>query len=335
MSELPPGVQLGQMITAALSTQAVYVAAKLGIADRLANGPKSVDDLAREVQANPAALYRLLRTLASTGTFTEAKPRVFANTPISDMLRSDVPGSQRAFALMVGEVMYGALNEFLYSVQTGRPAFDKVLGMPIFEYLAKHPEKGQMFDQAMTSIHGPETQPMIDAYDFSAFRKIVDIGGGNASVLLKVLSANPKVHGVVFDLPGVIERTRCVIEQAGMADRCHAEEGDFFKAVPTGADAYLMRHIIHDWDDERSKLILRRCREAAAPSAKLLIVESVIPPGNQPHPGKWLDMIMLSVAGGLERTAEEFQKLLADGGWRLNRIVPTASPVSVIEGVPA
>lgn len=332
MQEPPPQAVLGQMITGALTTQAIYAAAKLGIADLLSAGPKDVDELGSAVQAHPEALYRLLRTLSSVGVFTETEPRRFALTPMSQLLRRDVPGSQWAFAIMVGELMYKQVGEFLHSIQTGGTAFEKFHGMPVFDFLAQHPDYGRLFDQAMTSVHGGETQPVVDAYDFTQFKTIVDVGGGNGSALMEILRAAPSANGIVFDMPSVIGRTSQTIRDAGMSNRCRGEGGSFFELVPRGADCYVLRHIVHDWDDERSALILRNCRNAAAPGAKVLVVESVIPPGNQPHPGKWLDLIMLSVAGGRERTAEEFQRLFAEAGLRLTRIVPTASPVSVLEG---
>jgi hypothetical protein len=320
------------MITGFAVSQAIYVAARRNVAEHLAAGPAPVEQLARQTGADPEALYRLLRALASVGVFTEPSPRRFANTPMSECLRPGVPGSQHAGALMVGSLCYPSFDQLPYSVETGRPGFDKVFGAPIFDYLAKRPDEGRLFDQAMMSIHGPETAAMIGAYDFTAFKTIVDVGGGNGSTLLEILRAAPGARGTVFDLPGVVERTAPVIAAAGLADRCRAEAGSFFESVPRGADAYILRHIIHDWDDDKSVQILRRCREAAAPGAKILIVESVIPPGDEPHPGKWLDLIMLAVPGGRERTAPEYEKLLAAAGLKLRRIVPTPSPVSVVEG---
>lgn len=335
MTDLPPAAQLSQMLTGCLLTQAVYAAAKFNLADHLAGGPQSIDQLAVKSGANASALSRLLRTLSSAGIFSESSPRTFALTSMAELLRSDVPGSQHAFALMMGDYCYKAIGEMHYSVQTGRTGFDHAFGSPLFDWLAHNPEAGKVFDAAMTGIHGPETRPMIDAYDFAAFNTIVDIGGGNASTITEILRACPKARGVVFDLPNVIERTKHALADAGLADRCRAESGDFFKQVAkAGAnDAYILRHIIHDWDDEKSVTILKRCREAAAPGAKLLVVESVLPAANQPHPGKWLDLIMLTCPGGLERTAEEYQSLFARSGWKLTRIVPTKSPVSVVEGV--
>ena len=335
MQQLPPHVELFQLITGFTVSQAIYAAAKLNVAERLARGPMAVDELASQCGANADALHRLLRALASVGIFTEPSPRRFANTPMSELLRPDVPGSQHAGAVMVGSLCYRSFAELPYSVETGRPGFDHVYGLPLFDYLTKHPEEGRTFDQAMTAIHGPETRAMIEAYDLSTFETIVDVGGGNGSTLIEILSALPRTRGIVFDLPGVVERTAPAIAAAGLAARCRAEAGSFFESVPRGADAYTLRHIIHDWDDEKSTVILRRCREAAAPGAKVLVVESVIPPGDEPHPGKWLDIIMLAVPAGRERTAAEYERLFAAAGLKLERIVPTKSPVSVVEGVAA
>ena len=333
MEPLPPPVQLFQLITGFTVSQAIYVAARLNVAEHLAAGPAPVDQIAQQAGANPDALYRLLRALASVGVFTEPSPRRFANTPMSECLRPNVPGSLHAGAVMVGDLCYPAFGDLPWTVQTGRPGFDKVFGAPIFDHLARHPDHGRLFDAAMTSIHGPETPAMIEAYDFRAFKTIVDIGGGNGSTLIEILRAAPAARGIVFDLPGVVERTASAIRAAGLAERCRAEAGSFFDSAPSGADAYILRHIIHDWDDDKSIQILRRCREAAAPGAKVLIVESVIPAGDASHPGKWLDVIMLAVPGGRERTAAEYEKLLAAAGLKLHRIVPTRSPVSVVEAV--
>lgn len=331
MAPLPPHVQLFQMMTGFTVTQAIYVAARLNIAEHLAGGPAGVEDLARRAGVDAGSLYRVLRALATLGIFTEPEPRRFANTEMSALLRPGVANSQHAGAVMIGEMCYPAFGELMYSVKTGRPGFDKHFGAPLFDYLGKHPEDGRIFDESMQSIHGPETPAMIGVYDFSGFRTIVDVGGGNGHTLIEVLRASPKARGIVFDLPGVAERTAPLIAAAGLGDRCRAEAGSFFDAVPKGADAYILRHIIHDWDDEKSVRILGRCREAMAPGGRVLVVESVIPPGDAMHPGKWLDVIMLSVPAGRERTKAEYEALFAKAGLRLERIVPTPSPVSVVE----
>jgi hypothetical protein len=333
MDQPPPSAQLFQMMTGFVVSQAIFVAARLGVADAVSGGPRPVADIARELKADPASLYRLLRTLASVGVFAETSPRTFSLTPMGAMLRRDDSSGMHAAALMIDGVCYGPFGQLVHSVKTGRPAFDEVFGSPIFDYFTAHPDVGRIFDAAMTGIHGPETPAMIEAYDFTPFKTIVDVGGGNGSLLFEVLRAAPGASGVVFDLPGVIERTNQAIRAAGLGDRCRAEGGSFFDSVTRGGDAYILRHIIHDWDNERCITILRRCREALAPGGKVLVIESVVPPGNDPHPGKMLDMIMLAVPGGVERTAEEFERLFAAAGLRLTRIVPTKSPVSVVEGV--
>jgi hypothetical protein len=314
--------------------QSLYAAAKLGLADLVKDAPRTSDDLARATGTHPRSLYRLLRALASIGVFAEEPGKRFALTPLADCLRSDVPGSQRAAALMMGDEQYQSWADVLHSLQTGRPAFDRRFGKPIFGYLADHPDQAKVFDAAMTAIHGGETRPMLDAYDFSGIGTLVDVGGGNGSLLAEVLRQYPAMHGVLFDRPDVIERARANLRAAGLEQRCRAAGGDFFQALPEGGDAYLFRHIIHDWDDEQSRTILANCRKAMGTSARLLLIESVIPPGNEHFLGKWLDLHMLVIPGGLERTEAEYRDLLAAAGFRLTRVVPTRLEVSVIEGVP-
>jgi hypothetical protein len=333
MPPLPPAVQLFQMTTGFAISQAIFVAARLDVAEQLAAGPLPVEELARKTGADADALYRVLRALASVGVFTEVTARRFGNTPMSEFLRPGVPGSQRAGALMIGSLCYPSFGELSWSVQTGRPGFDRVFGAPIFDWLARRPDEGRGFDEAMTSIHGAETPATIEAYGFTGLQTIVDVGGGNGSALVAILRSAPQARGIVFDLPGVVERTTPLIAAAGLASRCTAQAGSFFESVPGGADAYVLRHILHDWDDQKSIQILRRCREAAAAGGKVLVVESVIPGGDEPHPGKWLDVIMLAVPGGRERTAAEYEALLEAAGLKLQRIVPTRSPVSVVEAV--
>jgi hypothetical protein len=332
MPEATPQQQLARLITGYWLSQAIYVAAKLELPDRLRQGPRTADDLARETAVQPRPLYRLLRALASVGVFAEDAEHRFGLTPLADCLRSDVPGSQWAMAVMAGEEHYAAYGELFHSVRTGGTGFEKVYGEPIFDYLASRPEQARLFDQAMVSVHGRETGAMLDAYDFSGVRVLADIGGGNGSVLTAVLRKYPSMRGILFDRPHVAERARAGIAAAGLADRCQVVGGNFFESVPTGAEAYLMRHIIHDWDDERSTLILRNIHTAMATAGRLLVVEGIIPPGNEPAFGKLLDLTMLAIPGGQERTREEYQTLFRAGGFRLTRVVPTAAEVCVIEG---
>jgi ubiquinone/menaquinone biosynthesis C-methylase UbiE len=229
-------------------------------------------------------------------------------------------------------LFYPAWAQLLYSVQTGHVGFEKVYGVPIFEYLSKNPEQARLFDQTMVGVHGRETVPMLEAYDLSGIRVLADIGGGNGSVITAILSRYPEMRGVLFDLPNVVDRAKAGIEAAGLADRCQVIGGDFFQPVIPAADAYLMRHIIHDWDDDKSIRILQNVRRAIAKDGRVLVVESVIPTGNDPSFGKLLDLAMLVLPGGQERTQEEYRKLYASAGLRLTRVVPATAEVCVIEG---
>jgi hypothetical protein len=272
--------------------------------------------------------------LASLGVFAEEPDERFRLTPAAELLRSGIPGSQREMAIMMGEEHYQAWGELLYSIRTGEPAFERIFGKPVFEFLSQNPEQAAVFDKAMVGVHGPETAAMLDAYDFSGFVSVADIGGGNGSTLCGILQRYPTLHGMLFDLPGVIERAVRNVEKAGLGDRIHLVAGDFFQSAPNGADVYLLRHIIHDWDDDRAIRILENVHRAIDMNGRLLVVESVIPPGNEPFFGKLLDLTMLVIPGGRERTEEEFRHLFGQAGFRLSRIIPTQAEVSVLEGVP-
>ena len=332
METASPPELMNRMITGYWTTQALYVAAKLGIADLLIQGPRSADDLAQATKVHASSLYRLLRGLASLGVFAEDDLARFSLTPLAECLRSDTLGSQRALAIMSGEEHYRAWGELLYSVQTGKTAFDKLYGMPVFDFLSKNLEQAKTFDAAMVGVHGRETAAMTDAYDFSGIAVLADIGGGNGSLLTTVLKKYPAMRGILYDMPGVTERAKANLHAAGVADRCQVIGGNFFESIPAGADAYLMRHIIHDWDDEKATTILRNVHQAMGKEGRLLLVEGVIPPGNDPCFGKLLDLTMLTLPGGKERTEEEYRTLFKAGGFQLNRIVPTKAEVSVIEG---
>ena len=333
MTNIPPQAQLGQMITGYWTSQAIYAAAKFGIADLLDDGAKSVEELATATDTKPELLYRLLRALASVGVFAEEDDKRFSLTPLAEPLRSNVQGSQRSLTLMMGDDQYRAWGNLADTIQTGDNAYEKVFGKPIFEHLAEQPEKARVFDDAMTGIHGRETGAIIDVYDFSGINVIADIGGGNGSKITAILQKHPDMQGILFDLPHVVERARPNIESAGLSDRCQLVSGDFFQSVPSGADAYIMRHIIHDWDDEKSLTILKNCHAVMSPGNKLLLVESVIPPGNDPFMGKFLDLTMMLIPGGKERTEDEYRELYGKAGFDLVQIVPTSTEVSVIEGI--
>jgi hypothetical protein len=315
--------------------QAIYVAAELGIADILKDGPRSAAEIASAAGASEDAVFRLLRALASVGLFSTLPDRCFALTPFGNYLRSDVPGSARAFARFAGHDFtwrpWGALT---YSVRTGNPGFDHVFGMSAFQYLEKHSDVAGVFNDAMTSISFLEAQAIAAAYDFSGVDTLVEIGGGNGLLLATIVKANRDLHGVLLELPHAIERAPALFQREGVADRCRAMAGDFFESVPAGGDAYLIKKVIHDWDNERSHRILTKCREVMKPGNKLLIIERMLAAGDEPDPTKFFDLEMLILtAGGRERSEAEFRELFAGAGFELTRIVRTSSAMSIIEGV--
>jgi SAM-dependent methyltransferase len=314
---------------------ALSVAAKLRIADKLANGPKTADKLAVETGTHGPTLYRVLRALAGLDVFSESTDGQFSLTPVSELLRSGVPRSMRGMADFVGsEWSWKAWGELMYSVRTGKTAFDHVFSQPCFEYLTEHPDESDVFNEGMTGFSSMVAPAIAEAYDFSNFGTIVDVGGGHGRLLATILRANPGVRGVVFDAPHVAAGAHEAIREAGLADRCRAEGGNFFDSVTPGGDAYMMMHIIHDWPDEKASTILKHCRSGVKPGGRLLVVDSVIAPPNVPDIAKVMDLEMLVLPGGQERTEAEFAHLFAKSGWRLSRIVPTKSPKSIIEGIP-
>ncbi|NIS65070.1 MAG: methyltransferase, partial [Gemmatimonadales bacterium] len=270
---------LNRMIVGSWVTQAIYVAAEIGIADLLAGGPRTADELAWETGAHGASLYRVLRALASIDVFREDEAGRFSLTPVGKLLASDAPGSKRSLARMAGAEFYRSWGGLLSSVETGAAAFDKVFGTPFFHYMSANPDRWRIYDDAMTGIHDSETVPVLDAYDFAPFRTIVDVGGGNGLALAAVLRRHPMARGVLFDLPPVAERAREVVGGCDVSDRCDFVGGDFFDSVPSSGDAYLLRHVIHDWDDGEAVAILRNCRDAMRRGGKVLVVETVIPSG--------------------------------------------------------
>ncbi|MGI0490738.1 methyltransferase [Alkalinema pantanalense CENA528] len=333
----PPQMLLSQMITGYWVSQCLYAAAKLNLADHLKDDPRSVSELATATHAHAPSLYRLLRALASVGVILEGESQTFTLTPLGFYLRSDAPGSVAGMALMMGDrEHYNSWGNIVHSVMTGESAFENLFGMQIFDYYAQNPQPAQIFDRAMSSFSAQEISGVLSHYDFSGIGTLVDVAGGHGSLLTSILQAYPTMQGILFDLPAVIAGAQSVVAQTPVADRCQLIAGSFFEPLPTGANAYILKHIIHDWDDARSIEILKQCRTALADNGKVLVVEQVIPPGNKPFMGKLLDVNMLVMCpGGKERTAEEYEQLFAAAGLRLTRIVPTPSMVSVVEGVPA
>ncbi|MGK3998387.1 methyltransferase [Sorangium sp. So ce1024] len=333
---LPPPARLFQMITASWITQSVVVAAKLNIADRIKDGPASVEALAAATGVHAPSLYRVLRALASIGVFTETEPGRFGLTPVGDCLRSDAPGSLRAYALMTGDAWcQNVVINLMSCVETGKPATARLYGVDnIFQYFEAEPEAAANFNEAMSSFAQQMHRAAVAAYDFSGVRRLVDVGGGHGALLASILSRHPEMRGVLFDLPRVVRDARAGLERAGVAERCEVTGGDFFRSVPEGADAYILSAVVHDWSDQDSLVLLRNIRRAIADGGRLLLVESVIQPGDAPDFGKLMDLAMMLAGGGRERTEAEFRELLAGAGFRLSRVLPTASATSVLEAVP-
>jgi hypothetical protein len=335
LNALPPQMVLMQMATAYWVSQSIYAAAKFGIADQLKSGPMHYEQLAIATGSDAQSLYRLLRALASVGIFAEGESGYFTSTPLGDFLRSDIPGSVRDASIMMGDPEhYNSWGNILHSIKTGESAFENLFGLNAFEYYAQNPEPAAVFERAMTSFSSTEIAAVIAGYDFSSIHRLVDVAGGHGSLLVSILKANPGLEGILFDQADVIDRARALVASETTANRCQLIAGNFFDSVPAGGDAYILKHIIHDWDDERAIAILKQCHRAMTEDGRVLVVEQVIPEGNEPFMGKLLDMNMLVMCpGGKERTATEYQELFEAAGFKLTRIVPTSTFVSVVEGV--
>lgn len=331
---MPPPAVLLNMMTGYWGAQAVYIVAKLGVADLLADGPRPVTELATATQSHESSLYRLLRALASIGVFTETSPRTFALTPMAELLRTGTPDSMRALAITYNEEMYQAWGQMLHSIRTGEPAFAHHFGMGPFPYFMQNPEADRIFNEAMIAYTHQVANAVTATYDFSAFSAVADVGGGYGTLLATILQSNPTARGILFDVPHVIDAAQGFLNTTGVADRCTGIAGDFFTAVPAGADAYVLSQILHDWEDEQCLTILKHTRRVTPKQGKLLVVELVIPPGNEPSFGKWLDLHMLAIPGGRERTEAEYRTLFRDAGFELTNIVPTPAGPSVVEAVP-
>ncbi|WP_414552053.1 methyltransferase [Anabaena sp. CCY 0017] len=335
-SQIPLAEQLKQMICGFWLTQSIYVAAKLGIADLLKDGAKSAEELAKSTEVDAESLYRLMRALCSIAIFTELENRRFQLTPMAEYLRSDVPDSLQAMAIMFGseDWHWQPWGNILYSIKTGKPAFDDVFGTSLFPYLAQKPEAAAIFDTCMTSFSSTYINPVVSSYDFSSINTLIDVGGGHGTLLASILKNYPKVKGIVYDQEQVIEGAKQHLEASELEGRWQLLSGDFFESVPSGGDAYIMKHIIHDWDDESAIKILQNCHHVMPDNGKVLVVENVIPNPNEPSLSKFLDLEMLIMtSGGRERTATEFEELFAAAGFKLTKIIPTPSSISIIEGV--
>lgn len=332
------GADAGALLNLAIGkwrAQAISVAAELGIADILEDGARTVAEIAREVNASEDGLYRLLRALESLCLFVESRGRRFRLTPLGALLRTDGPDGFGGMVRFIGhESTWRPWGELRYSVRTAEPAFDHVFQMPVFEYFARTPDAAAVFNQAMTSLSTWEAGAVVEAYSFSRVKTLVDVAGGHGLLLATILKASRTARGILIDLPQVATGARTLLEREGVADRSEVVEGDMFAGVPAGGDAYIMKHIIHDWDDERALRILDNCRRAMHRNAKVLIVDAVIGSRNAGAYGKFLDLEMLVLTPrGRERTQSEFAALLQRAGLRLRRVVPTRMYLSIVEAV--
>jgi hypothetical protein len=323
------------MICSFWISQAIYVAAKLGIADLLQDGPKSAAVLAKQTETHEPSLYRLLRTLASRAIFSEDTQRLFALSPAAEWLRSDKPDSLRPYAIMMGEHwVWRSVGEMLHSVRTGESGFEHVFGARTFEYYAEHPHAARFAVEGMTSRSAAENVAIVAAYDFSGISTIIDVAGGQGTLLSSILTAKSHLHGTLFDMRHVLDAASPLIVRSGLQGRCDLAVGNFFECIPTGADIYILKKVIHDWEDSDARAILSNCRRAMPKSSRLLLIELIVPAPSVPSFAKMLDLLMLAYAGGRERTEDEYRELLASAGFRLQHVIPTGSTVSIIEAFP-
>jgi hypothetical protein len=329
-----PRTAMTRMIYGFMLSQAIYVAAQLGLADLLKDGARTSDDLACVTSMHAPSLYRVLRTLAAVGVFEETEPNRFGLTPVGETLRTDAEGSLRPLAVCMGDQCnWQAWGDILHSIKTGESAFEHVFGTGFFQHLERHPNNAKMFLESMNCCASLYNAAIVSAYDFSAYGKIIDVGGGQGKLITEILKANQGVRGALFDTPHQTPIAKRRFEREGIADRCETIPGDFLEAVPEGGDAYLLKHIIHDWDDPQAVEILKTCRRSMSKDARLLLIEEIISEDSEFAPAKVLDIQQLLMPGGRERTAEEYRKLLEAAGFELTAVIPTQSSLSIIEAV--
>jgi O-methyltransferase/methyltransferase family protein len=333
---ISPLAALLKLVNGAWFTQALYVAAKLRFADLLAGGPMSVEELASQAGTHPRSTARLLRALAMFGVFHEDASSRFGLSPMAEHLRSDHSHSLHHWAVLQGEPWHWqAWGALLENVKTGVTAFDSSSGRSLFDFLEHEPTAGDCFAAAMSELSSLSTSSIVKSYDFSSFRRVVDIGGGEGVLLQHLLEAYPTMQGVLFDREAVLAKARERLSGTPLAQRMEYQSGSFFDSVPKGGDAYLLKHILHDWNDETAGKLLRACLEQLGPYTRLLIVEYLLPSGNAFCHGKMLDLEMLVMCGGQERTQEEMKTLLAENGLSLERVIPTTSGLSLVEAIRA
>ena len=333
--QMPPERALHQLLAGMGIARALQVAAQLRVADQLKDGPKTISDLAAATGTHAPSLHRLLRALSSLGVFAEVQDGTFAHTPLSQLLQIDAPGSLHAIAMFQGEPsQWMAWGDLEYSVRTGLPAFDHTHGEDFWTYLATHPVTARIFNEAMVAFTAMAV-PAILTYDFTPISTLVDVGGGFGALLIKILTANAHLRGILIDHPAVVEEAQRRIADAGLATRCELVSGDFFENMPAGADAYLLKQVLHTWDDRHCTEILQRCRQAMSPSGRVLVLEQVRLPGRAVPTTLLQDLQMLAVFSGRERTEQEFAALFAASGLRLTRVISSPTPYSIVEAVAA
>ncbi len=326
-----------ELVSGKMVTRAIGAVAEAGLADQLARGAKTAAELASSSGCHPDAVFRVLRALVPFGLFTHDESGRFALTSLGATLRSDVPGSMRAMACMMNlpKFAWHTWAGFDHSLRTGEPAFDAVHGQGVFQYLQDHPGDARTFDESMTAFSAGEAMAAAEVWKLDGVRFAIDVGGGHGHLLATLLAPYPNVRGMVYDMPHVVAGARERAKASPERARLEFQPGDFFAAVPPGADLYMMKHIIHDWSDERCITILTHCRRGLVPGGRIAVLEMVVPDGPEMHPSKLLDLEMLVMTGGgRERTAAEFRSLFTRAGLRLTRILPTASPLSILECEP-
>jgi hypothetical protein len=335
LDSAPPVVALLRLANGFLASRAIQLAAELGLADLLADGTRTSGDLAVATDTDARSLFRLLRTLASLGVICQIQPDHFALTPLGECLRTDVEGSLRPWLRLQGRLGYPALSDPLPSLRNGQSGFERAFGASFYDHLAANPEDNAVFNEAMGEFARQTAHAVVTTYDFGDVRSVVDVGGGQGALLTVLLRAHPTWRGVLFDLSSVIdETTHTLMKEHGLAERCDIVTGDFFTSVPAGADAYLLSSILDDWDDDCSVTILTNCRQAMPDHGRLLVIGSVVPPGDQPHPVKLLDFLMLTGTGGQQRTEPEYAELFTQAGLRLHQVVPIDFGQSVVDARP-
>jgi O-methyltransferase domain len=337
-AQLPEPVQLLLLVTSKWISQSIHAAAKLGIADLLADGPKTVDELARATECDAGLLHRVLRAIAAVGVFAEQSDGRIALTPLAEYLRSDVPGTMRHMAIMTGEeFMWRPYGHLVHALRTGEQPFEHVYGERVFDYMERHPQLESVFNNAMTAFTEESAEEIAADLDLTSSRVVADLGGGHGHLVASLLRANPALEGILFDRPHVVEGAGDVLRRLGVEDRIARVGGDFFREVPRGADTYVLRTCLHDWSDDESERILRNVRAAldGRPDGRLVILEAVVSTGNEWDFGKLMDIEMLVNVGGRERTEDEWRRLLERSGFELTGVEPTMPPLSIIDGRPA